>query len=215
MALFIIAVVAPAIATFIILPINKVMTVKELLKATFAVKQPVSMYLLVIGFVVIYFGIAVLTGIFEYDYPIHLSLVTFPFMILAGGLEEVGWRFVLTPTLERKMPFALACFITGVIWSIWHLPAFFIQDSPQIGMNFFIFSIVSIGISFAYSAIYRISKSIWLCVFIHALNNALYGSFIMKADVFNTAVIPATIIAIVLIIASLTAVAIAEKYRKP
>lgn len=211
MVLFIIGVVAPAIAAFIVLPKNNVVPAKELLRATFAVKQPVLMYLLVIGFVVIYFGVAMLTGVFEYAHPIYLSLVAFPFMILAGGLEEVGWRFVLNPALERKLPFALACFITGVIWSVWHLPVFFIEGSPQADMNFFIFSIASIGLSFAYAAIYRISKSIWLCVFIHALNNALYGSFIMRVEIFHTAVIPATITAIVLIIASILAVAIAEK----
>ena len=214
MVMFIIGVAAPAIAAFIILPRNNIITAKELLKETFAIKQPVVMYLLVISFVVIYFGAAMLTGIFEYNYPIYLSLVTFPIMILAGGLEEVGWRFVLNPALERKLPFSLACLITGVIWSVWHLPVFFIEGSPQAGMNFFIFSIASIGLSFAYAAIYRISKSIWLCVFIHALNNALYSSFIMRVDVFSTAVIPATFTGVVLVIASILIVAIVEKYKK-
>ena len=212
--LFLTATIAPCITEYIILPRNNIITVKELFKKTFAVKEPLIMYLLVIGFVVIYIGTAVLTGIVEYNYPIYLSLITFPFMIVAGGLEEVSWRFVLNPALERKMPFALACLITGIVWSIWHLPAFFIQDSPQADMNIFIFSIISIGVSFAYAAVYRISKSVWLCVFIHALNNALYGSFILKVGVFHTAVIPATVLTVVLIIASLLAVAIVEKIKK-
>jgi membrane protease YdiL (CAAX protease family) len=168
------------------------------------------MYLLTIGFAAIYFGTAMSTGIFEYDYPIYLSLLYFPIMIVLGGLEEVGWRFILNPALERKLPFALACLITGVIWSVWHLPAFFIEGSGQAELNFFIFTIASIGLSFAYAAVYRISKSIWLCVFIHALNNVLYGSFIIK-----TAFIPAIITAVALIIASILAITVAEKYRKP
>jgi len=213
-ALFLIGVCAPAIAAFVILPKNNVITAKGLLKATFAIKQPLVMYLLTFGLVVIYFGVAVLTGVFEYDYPIYLSLLSFPLMILAGGLEEVGWRFVLNPALERKLPFALACLITGVVWSVWHLPVFFIEGSPQAGMDFFIFSIASIGLSFAYAAIYRISKSVWLCVLIHALNNALYGSFIMRVEIFGTAVIPATITAVVLVVVSILIVAIVEKHKK-
>jgi len=214
MVLFIIGVIAPAIATFIVLPKNSVITVKELFKATFAIKQPVIMYLLVIGFVVIYFVTAILTGILEYIYPIYLSLLTVPIMIFAGGLEEVGWRFVLNPALERKLPFALACFITGIIWSLWHLPVFFIDNSPQAEINFFIFTIISIGLSFAYAAVYRISKSIWLCVLIHSLNNALYGSFLLRLETFETAVIPTTIISIVLIIASILAITVAGKNMK-
>ena len=67
---------------------------------------------------------------------------------------------------------------------------------------------------FAYAAIYRISKSVWLCVFIHALNNALYSSFIMRVAIFGTAVIPATITAVVLIIVSILIVTIAENHKK-
>ena len=214
--LFVIGAMAPAIAAFMILPKNNVITAKQLLKKTFSVKQPVVMYLLVIGFIVTYFGIAVLTGLFEYgyDYPVYLSLVTFPLMILGGGLEEVGWRFVLNPALEKRLPFAVACLITGVIWSVWHLPDFFIEGSGQASMNFFIFSIGSLGLSFAYAAIYRISKSIWLCVFIHALNNSLYNSFIINVEIFSKAVVPVTITATVLIIASILAVTITENYKK-
>ena len=216
MGLFAIGACAPAIATFVVLTKNNVMTVKQLLKTIFAVKQPVIMYLLVIIFVVVYFGIAVLTGLFEidYEYAIYLSLMTIPLMILAGGLEEVGWRFVLNPALEIKLPFAVACLITGVIWSLWHLPMFFIEGSGQASMNFFIFSIGSLGLSFVYAAIYRISKSVWLCVFIHALNNSLYNSFILKADNFEIAVIPVSITAFVLMVLSILAVTITEKYKR-
>ena len=204
---------APAIAAFIVLPKNNVITVKKLLKLTFAVKQPVFMYLLVFFFVTIYFCVAAFTGLFEYESLIYLSLISFPIMILIGGLEEVGWRFVLNPALEKKLPFAAACTITGIIWSIWHIPMFFIEGSVQTSMNFFIFSIGSLGLSFTYAAIYRISKSVWLCVFIHALNNSIGNSFIMNVERFDTAVIPVSITAVALILASIFAVNIFKKRK--
>ena len=88
---------------------------------------------------------------------------------------------------------------------------FYIEGSGQAEMNFGIFAIGSIGLSFAYAAIYRISKSVWLCVFIHALNNSLYNSFTMNISRFDTAVIPVTITAATLIIVSVLAVTIKEK----
>jgi membrane protease YdiL (CAAX protease family) len=204
---------APAIAAFIILMKNKVMPAKQFFRIVFALKQPVRMYFLVLLFVVIYFSIGVLTGLFEYDSFDYISLAAIPLMIIGGGLEEVGWRFVLNPALEKKLPFAVACSVTAVIWSVWHLPIFFIEGSSQNTMNFFIFSIGSLGLSFAYAAIYRISRSVWLCVFIHALNNSLYDSFVMKVDRFDTAVIPVTITAAVMIIVSILTVINIEKIR--
>ena len=165
------------------------------------------MYLLVFGFVAVYFGAGSMTGLFEYDSFDYISLLILPLtLVVAGGLEEVVWRFILNPALERKLPFAAACLFTGVIWSIWHLPLFFMEGSPQSDMNFFVFSIGSIGLAFAYAAIYRVSKSVWLCVLIHALNNSLYGSFIMNVDNFDTAAMPVAVTAVALIIASMLAV---------
>ena len=212
-ALFIPGALSPAIGAWVVLVKNRTMTSKELLATIFAIRQPVRMYLLTLGFIVVYFGAGIVTGIFEYQSFDYVSLLAFPLMIIGGGLEEVGWRYVLNPALERKLPFAVACLVTGVLWSIWHLPFFFEEGSSQYEMNFLVFAIGSIGLSFAYAALYRISKSVWLCVLIHALNNSLYGSFVMKVDEFSTAALPTAVTALILIVASLFAVAVVERKK--
>ena len=210
--LFVLGALAPAIAAVMVLLKNKVMNAKQFFKKIFAVKQPVSMYLITIGFVAIYFGIGALTGLFEYNHnPIYLSLLSFPIMILVGGLEEVGWRFVFQPELEKKYPFALASAIVGVVWTVWHLPLFFIEGSSQNSMNFGIFFIGTIGLSFTYAAVYRLSKSVWLCIFIHSVADSLYNSFQVNAGDFNTAVIPAVIVMVVLILVSMVVLYIAKR----
>ena len=35
--------------------------------------------------------------------PLYLALIEFPIMIIGGGLEEIGWRGYLQPTLQKKM----------------------------------------------------------------------------------------------------------------
>ena len=44
------------------------------------------------------------------------------------------------------------------------------------------FILYAFGASFAMAAIYRVSKSIWLCVLFHSATNALQGTWPLKVD---------------------------------
>lgn len=212
MALYALGALAPAIVAITLLLKNKVMPARELFKTIFAVKQPVLMYLCMIGFLALYFGLGTFLGLFEYVSPIYLALLTFPINIIGGGFEEVGWRFVLQPTLEKKLPFVVASLITGVVWSLWHLPLFFIEGTSQYAWSFCIFAIGTVGGAFMLAAIYRLSKSVWLCVLFHTLTNCLYESFRINADNFDVAFVPVIITSAVLIIVATVLVMLAKKY---
>lgn len=205
----------PSIVVFVVLLKNKIMPVKELFKTIFAIKQPISMYLLVIGFFILYIGAGVLSGLYTPFSPVYL--LTFPLMIIGGGLEEVGWRYVLQPSLERKFPFAVSSLFTGVIWAVWHLPLFFIKGTNQnVMMNFGLFILYVIGIAFLLAAVYRISKSVWLCILLHALINAPLEDPSCKMNIgyFAENIVPVAITTSVLIICSCAAVAIMKKHQK-
>ena len=208
--LFFFACIALPICAFTLLLKNKVMPAKQLFKTMFNLKQPFSMYLLTIGFLILYFGVGTFVNVFEFKPLLISSLLMFPIMIIGGGVEEVGWRFILQPALESKFPFAIAAFIFGIIWSVWHLPLWLIEGTGQSSMNFGLFAIGSLGIGFVLSAIYRISKSVWLCVFFHALINSLYTSFPDNISSFDTSFVPTIILAVVLMIAATLLVMIKE-----
>lgn len=42
--------------------------------------------------------------------------------LVGATAEEIGWRGVLQPSLESEMPRWGAGVLTGVLWSVWHLP---------------------------------------------------------------------------------------------
>ena len=61
--------------------------------------------------------------------------------------EELGWRGFALPRLLDGRSALSAGVILGVIWGVWHLPAFLIGGTPQNSMSFPLFMIGAVGIS--------------------------------------------------------------------
>lgn len=164
---------------------GKVSSYKALLIETFKIKQKPHYYLLVLAFFTICFSIPFLFGILKSTMPWYFGILFIFQRIFLGGLEEIGWRYTLKPALERHMPFWLVSIITGSSWAIWHVPLFFI-DGMNKGMNFGLFLLGGIAMSFMLGTIYRVSKSIWLCVLFHAMINAFSQVWVSNETVATT-----------------------------
>jgi membrane protease YdiL (CAAX protease family) len=57
-------------------------------------------------------------------------------MLFLGPVEELGWRGVLQPLLQRRLAPIWAGALVGAIWGIWHLPAFFLSGTVFGGWGF-------------------------------------------------------------------------------
>jgi len=114
---------------------------------------------------------------------IHIIIPLILVNIILGGLEEVGWRGVLLPELMKRYSKFTSTIFTSVIWSVWHLPLWFIKGTSQQNMEFLSFSLLALGLSLLLTTLYTKTKSILLCVLLHSLINS-YPS-IIKVEISN------------------------------
>lgn len=66
----------------------------------------------------------------EFSFSIG-TVPTFLILLLAAGFEELGWRGYAIEGLNSKLNYFDATLIFGILWSLWHLPMFFIPHSYQ------------------------------------------------------------------------------------
>lgn len=59
------------------------------------------------------------------------TVPTLLFLLLAACFEELGWRGYAMESLASNRSYFEATAIFGVLWSLWHLPMFFIPHSYQ------------------------------------------------------------------------------------
>jgi membrane protease YdiL (CAAX protease family) len=104
--------------------------------------------------------------------PLTGLVTLFPTMIIGGGLEELGWRGVAQPELERRLPRLAATAIIAATWAIWHLPLFFLAGAGQHGQNFAAFAMETAVNAFLLAWLYANTRSILLCILFHAAMNS-------------------------------------------
>lgn len=96
-------------------------------------------------------------------------------IVLFGGplQEEFGWRGFLLPRLQKKFHPVYSAVIVGVVWSLWHLPMFFISGTGY--NNFLIYMVETIILSIEITWIYnKTNGSLLFPVLIHGIDNT-YG----------------------------------------
>lgn len=201
---------SPTIASYVSLKRNNVVTgFKEWLNKAFDIKHNILVYVLVIVYVAIYYVIGCAINGFEIGAPIFMLIVLIPMMLFGGGNEEVGWRMILQPELEKKFNFHLATIFTAVIWWLWHLPIFFIKGTANYTMNYFMFGIMCLMLSYALATIRKVSKGVFPCILTHCLINGLSATL-----VFNYGWLSCCISLVFTIIVSIIILNINKKYQK-
>ena len=175
-AAYILGGLSPTVAAFLVLRKGGFLA---WLKSVFDFKHSLLSYLLVLVLAACFFLVLCLVCGYTPGAPIFIVPFMIPIMLFGGGLEEVGWRGILQPELEKKLGFVLSTLITAVIWWVWHLPLFFIPGVGQYGADFGVFGINVLGLTFALGTVKRCTGSTWLCVLLHCLINSLHSVFII------------------------------------
>jgi len=79
------------------------------------------------------------------------------FSTLIPFIEELGWRGYVLDRLQEKRNALTSSLILGVVWSIWHLPLFFVAGTYQAGLGvgtlafwLFIFGVLPLSLPFTW-----------------------------------------------------------------
>jgi membrane protease YdiL (CAAX protease family) len=89
--------------------------------------------------------------------------------------EEIGWRGLLVPELSKRFSFTVTALLSGVVWAVWHYPLILLADYNNAGASTWYglvcFTVMVIGISFAFAWLRLKSGSLWTAVLLHASHN--------------------------------------------
>lgn len=116
------------------------------------------------------------------------------FATLIPFIEELGWRGYVLDRLQMSHSALTSGLLLGAIWSLWHLPLFFVEGSYQAGLGigtleFWLFFLGIIPLNMLFSWIYNnTGRSILAVILFHAMVN-FSGEIIAlspRADVFAT-----------------------------
>lgn len=102
-------------------------------------------------------------------------------VLIAIG-EEYGWRGFLLPRLMKKFNVFYSSIILGLIWGVWHFPAYLIETGVPLNMHFLVFLLwVVIGTLFI-SWIYYYTKSVLTSILIHISANAAFNYLLILPE---------------------------------
>jgi len=112
-------------------------------------------------------------------------LVILLVILVTCSLEEIGWRGYGIDSLNSRFNLWKTSLIFAAIWSIWHVPAFFIKDGYfqqeiwHLGMGYVITYFMSlVPITFLINWLYiKNNRSILIAILFHAVMNFSYSLF--------------------------------------
>jgi len=121
-------------------------------------------------------------------------------LLMAATFEELGWRGYAFDSLQSKFTILKSSIIFGILWSLWHLPLIFVNNSyqyeilnqnPWFAVNFFV-GIIPLGIIISWICI-KNNKSIIAAIVFHFVVN-------ISQEILNTTQVTKCIQTFVLLI---------------
>jgi membrane protease YdiL (CAAX protease family) len=104
-------------------------------------------------------------------------LLSILFASLFPFIEELGWRGYVLDRLQERHNALVSSLILGIVWSLWHLPTFFIRDSYQASLGigtpaFWLFFAGIVPLTFVFTLIYNnTNRSTLAVILFHSMVN--------------------------------------------
>lgn len=115
------------------------------------------------------------TGQTESSFPALTKLIPSFLITLAVyfvlNTEELAWRGYALPRLQARFGVYPAAILIGLIWTVFHLPLFWIKGGHPAGYSFWLFTVMVMSITFLFSAAFNGTSGSVLIV--HLLHQGL------------------------------------------
>jgi len=147
----------------------------------------------------------------RFDFRLFVTqLVSFiPLFIVGPVSEEFGWRGYALDRLQTRLNGLPSAMVVGVVWSLWHLPLFFMIGTSQYELRipFTSFLISVTASSILYTFLHNMAKgSIWMAIFFHWITTycmQVVASGVTRSPIYNMLEpLPIILLAIIILIVS-------------
>ena len=109
--------------------------------------------------------------------------------LVGGGLnEEPGWRGFALPRLQQRLSPMRATLVLGVVWAVWHVPAYVLVAQAGHGLATAQMTMVLVGSAIepvawavVFTWLYNHTNSTLLCILLHGGINAAFASLLLPA----------------------------------
>jgi membrane protease YdiL (CAAX protease family) len=176
---FLLAVYAPSLSgIFLVWRHYGLNGVGSLFRRLLIWRAPTQWWLfLLLGIPVIVYTAAAIKGTIHGPFPFSPWHMVFPALIqslLLGPIgEEFGWRGLALPLLQRRFSPFWASLILGVVWAIWHAPAFLMSGTAQSAWSFGPFFVGLLAITVILTPLFNASRgslAIAILYHLHMMN---------------------------------------------
>ncbi|WP_158211894.1 CPBP family intramembrane glutamic endopeptidase [Robiginitalea sediminis] len=96
-------------------------------------------------------------------------------IILIALGEEYGWRGYLFPKLRQRFNVLLSGILVGLVWGLWHFPAYLIGTGVPLDMEFPVFLLWVLLASIVIGWIYSRTESVLTSILVHIGANAAFN----------------------------------------
>lgn len=172
--LFYLAVYAPAIAALIIIVLHSGgRGLRRFIGRLLLWRCSLGWYaFLLFGIPLCFVGGSLIKGnLLEYQYPfasLQALAVALAFTLIKGPIEEFGWRGLALPLLQRWLAPVWAALVLGLVWGVWHVPAFLLSGTQQSAWSFTPFLVGTVAISVIVTSLFNSSRgSVLLAGLVH------------------------------------------------
>lgn len=157
-------------------------TLLDFLRQVFAQRERITPFLLALIVPVLYYGVSALLRNVSYTgATAAVILAYFPWTLLQGGLEEVGWRWYLQNHLPRKNRFVLNMLLISLVWFLWHIPIYRLPWITAGSSNYLIFYLMILGNTFTLGMVQEFSKSAVPCILAHMLIDTMAAAMLVQS----------------------------------